>query len=92
MQRIRQAALAGPGELDPAVRRAIATRTEVPQTLAPFTEKVHRHAYRVVDADVAALRAAGYTEDEIFEATVAAAVGAGFARLDAGLRALKEER
>ena len=89
MDQLRKAALGTPGALDPAVRQAIASRTEVPEPLVAFTEKVHRHAYKVVDGDIAALREAGYAEDEIFEAVVAAAVGAGFARLEAGLGALK---
>ncbi len=42
----------------------------------------------MTDADVEALKAAGLSEDEIFEATVAAAVGAGLARFEAGLRTL----
>jgi len=37
---------------------------------------------------VAALQAAGYTEDQLFELTVSAAVGAARVRLEAGLRAL----
>jgi hypothetical protein len=32
---------------------------------------------------------AGFSEDEIFEHTVSAAVAAGLERLDAGLRALR---
>ena len=46
------------------------------------------HAYKVTDRDVAELKASGFSEDEIFEQTVSAAVAAGFERLDAGLRAL----
>jgi len=37
---------------------------------------------------VAELERAGLSEDEIFEQTVAAAVGIGLARLDTGLRVL----
>jgi alkylhydroperoxidase family enzyme len=50
---------------------------------------VRRHAYRVTDGQVEALRAAGLSEDEVFELTVAAAVGAGLDRLDAGMRTLR---
>jgi len=38
---------------------------------------------------VEAVRAAGLSEDAVFELTVAAAVGAGLDRLDAGMRALR---
>jgi alkylhydroperoxidase family enzyme len=42
----------------------------------------------VTDADVEALKAAGFSEDEIFEQTVATAVAAGLERLDAGMATL----
>jgi alkylhydroperoxidase family enzyme len=91
-ERLREAVLHRPGALDPAVRRAIAENRDVPQALAPYVTKVHRHAYKVTDEDVASLRAAGTSEDEIFEATVAAAVGAGTTRLEAALAALSRVR
>jgi alkylhydroperoxidase family enzyme len=61
----------------------------VPATAQDYVETVRRHAYRVTDAQVEALRAAGLGEDEIFELTVATAVGAGLERLDAGMQALR---
>jgi alkylhydroperoxidase family enzyme len=51
--------------------------------LAAYLEQVRTRAYTVTDADVDALKAAGVSEDEIFEQTVAAAIGEGFRRLDA---------
>ena len=54
-----------------------------------YCDTVRRHAYRVTDAQVDELRVAGLGEDEIFEVTVAAAVGAGLDRLEAGLAALR---
>jgi alkylhydroperoxidase family enzyme len=56
--------------------------------MAAYLEKVRACAYAVTDADVDALRAAGASEDEIFEQTVAAAIGEGLRRLDAAARAL----
>ena len=56
--------------------------------MEPYLEKVRRGAYRVSDGDVDELRAAGFSEDEIFEQTVSVAVSEGLIRLDAGLRAL----
>ena len=76
------------GTLDPAVRRAAAKGAGVPEPLAPFVDKVRRQAYTVTDGDVEGLRAAGYSEDQIFELTVAAAYGAARKRLDAGLAAM----
>jgi alkylhydroperoxidase family enzyme len=51
--------------------------------LAAYLDKVRRRAYTVTDRDVAALKSAGVSEDEIFEQTVAAAIGEGLRRLDA---------
>jgi alkylhydroperoxidase family enzyme len=59
-----------------------------PPDFATYLDKVRTQAYRVTDADVQALKDAGYSEDEIFELTVSAAVAAGLARLEAGLAAL----
>ena len=60
-----------------------------PSELAGYLEKVRLHAYKVTDKDVQALKEAGFSEDEIFEQTVAAAVGAGLERLEAGLGTLR---
>lgn len=60
----------------------------LPEPLAAYIEKVACHAYRVTDEDIAALQASGYGEDAIFELTLAAAVGAGRARVERGLAAL----
>ncbi len=56
--------------------------------MAGYLEKVRGRAYTIGDADVDALRRAGMTEDEIFEQTVAAAIGEGFRRLDAAREAI----
>jgi alkylhydroperoxidase family enzyme len=94
---LADAVLNTPGHLPTAVRHAIAGRAagraeDVPAALAPFVDKVARHAYRVTPEDFAALRDAGLSEDAIFEATVSAALGAGMARLEAGLAALRGAR
>ena len=49
-----------------------------------------RHAYRVEDRDIDRLHDAGYSDDQILEVTVAAALGTGHARLRVGLAALNE--
>jgi hypothetical protein len=60
----------------------------VPPELEPYVDTVRRHAYRVTDGDVDRLRE-GFSEDELFEHTVSAAVDAGLTRLDAALRTLR---
>lgn len=97
--RLREAVLDGPGETPAALRQAVAARsgelasgraeTAVPDELAPYLDKVALHAYKVVDRDVENLRDAGYTEDALFELTVAAAVGSALERLEAGLQAIQ---
>lgn len=70
------------------LRSAAATAAVAPPAMAGYLAKVRGRAHAVTDADVEALRAAGCSEDEIFEQTVAAAIGEGLRRLDAGLAAL----
>ena len=68
-----------------------ASRPDRPQPpeFAAYLDKVRRHANEVTDADVQALKDAGYSDDEIFEQTVSAAVAAGLERLEAGLNTLR---
>ena len=76
---------------DPLVtclREAARPDRQAPPQLGAYLEKVRLHAYRTTDDDVQALKAAGYSEDEIFEHTVSAAVAAGDDRLKAALRVL----
>jgi alkylhydroperoxidase family enzyme len=88
MQRLADAVLTGPGTLDQSIRRAVAGESDVPKALRGYLDKVARHAYKVTDEDTEALRAAGYSDDQIFEATVSCALGACLRRLDAGLSAI----
>jgi len=62
---------------------------EAPHDFNAYLEKVRRHAYTITDQDVQELKDAGYSEDEIFEYTVSAAVAAGVERLNAGLGTLR---
>lgn len=100
---LQDSVLTGPGETDPALRRAIEARSaeaggrpgpvsgEVPDPLKTYVDKVARHAFRVTDRDLEDLERAGYSEDAIFEITLSAALGAGMARLERGLAALRGE-
>jgi len=90
VQRLIETALEGPGELPSGLRKAIAGEApgEIPSNLLPYLDKVAHRAYTVTDQDVEALKRAGLSDDQIFEATVAAAVGAALKRLRAGLAAL----
>lgn len=70
------------------LRRIASTAPTHDAPLAPYLEKVRTGAYAVTDDDVAALKEAGLSEDEIFEATVAVAAEEGLRRLDAALRVI----
>ena len=70
------------------LRFTAASFEQAPAMMAPYLEKVRTGAYSVTDADVDALKAAGLSEDEIFEHTVATAVAEGLRRLDIGLEAI----
>jgi alkylhydroperoxidase family enzyme len=71
------------------LRAAAKPNRPAPPAFAPYLQKVRRHAYEVTDSDVQRLKDEGFSEDEIFEHTVSAAVAAGLERLDAGLGALR---
>ena len=81
------AVLTSPGHLS-AERRAAFAGEPQDGAAGDFAEKVRRHAYRVTDDDLAALRRQGMDEDAIFDLTIACAVGEAHARLQAGLKAL----
>ena len=94
MERVAEAILDTPGDADTELRHAVEAvaagrEADLPDDLRPYVEKVARNAYKVVDADIDRLREAGYSEDAIFELTLAAALGAARSRLDAGLRAME---
>jgi hypothetical protein len=87
--RVLQRVLDGPGESDPAVRRAAADGRGVPAELQALVDKIHRHAYKVTDEDIAELQQR-YGDDPLFEIIVSASLGASRARLLAGLDALEK--
>jgi alkylhydroperoxidase family enzyme len=74
------------------LREVVASTPAAPDVMAPYLEKVHAVAYKITDAEVDALKAAGVSEDEIFEQTVAAAISEGLRRLDAAIRVITRRR
>ncbi len=88
MERLRHAVLSGPGSLPPHVRQAISEGARVSGALEIFVQKIAAEASTLTDEDIAALHRAHYTDDQIFEAIVSAAVGAGLFRLERVLNLL----
>jgi len=74
--------LRGRATTSPPRRAAAASDGGGSGVLASYLEKVRRHAHKVTDEDVAALKAGGVDEEAIFELTIAAAVGVATRRLD----------
>ena len=52
-----------------------------------LTDKIHRHAYKVTDDDIASAQTK-YGDDQMFEIVISAALGASAKRLRVGLAAL----
>jgi hypothetical protein len=77
------------GALIDELRQAAQPERQAPPEFEGYLDKVRTGAYAVTDCDVADLKDAGFSEDEIFEQTVSAAVAAGLGRLSAGLAALR---
>ena len=92
VEKVRASVTESPGALSPEVRKAIVEgdARRIPPALAPYLSKVALHAYKVTDADLIQLERDGLTEDQIFEATAAAAVGAALLRLEKGMAALRK--
>ena len=57
-----------------ALRSIVRNAAPAPAAMEAYLAKVREGAYTVTDADVDSLRAAGLSEDEIFEQTVTAAI------------------
>jgi alkylhydroperoxidase family enzyme len=95
-----EALLTHPASSPPSLRQAVLTRATqlaerspatgaVPEDLAPYLDRVVFHPERMTDEDVTRLQEHGYPEEQIFELTLCAALGAALARLNRGLAALE---
>lgn len=82
--------LESPGVTSPGLRESIFHGKDIPGSLNVYAAKVHRESYKITEDDIRKLISEGCTEDEIFEVTVCAALGASKPELDRGLQALKE--
>jgi hypothetical protein len=86
---VLRSVLDGPGATEPLLRHAAADGRGLPADLQGVVDKVHRHAYEVTDEDMARLQGQ-YSDDQLFEIVVSAALGASERRLLAGLDALRD--
>jgi alkylhydroperoxidase family enzyme len=61
-----------------------------PEPARVLVEKVTKHAYKVTDEDIAEAKAAGLSEDQIFELVICAAIGQANRQLENALGALDQ--
>jgi hypothetical protein len=81
--------LEGTGHASRAQRRAAFDNIGLEAPPTTLIEKVAKHAHKVTDEDIAAARASGLSEDQIFEIVVCGAVGQGIRQHDKALAALE---
>jgi alkylhydroperoxidase family enzyme len=70
------------------LRTIVTEMPRAPEAMAPYLAKVCERAYSVTDDDVEQLKAGGFSEDEIFEQTVAVAIAQGLRRYDVALNVI----
>ena len=87
-ERVLERAVHGPGTSASAARRAAFDNHGVDERARRLIDKVAREAWNVTDEDVAEAKAAGVSENEIFELVVCAALGQSTRQLSAALTAL----
>ena len=80
--------LGGDGMAPPDLRRAAFDDANLDEPLRTLVDKVAHHARLVTDDDIAAARAAGLSEDQIFEIVVCAAIGQADRQYTGALAAL----
>ncbi len=81
--------LEGDGQASCSDRRAAFNNSGLAEPAGTLVDKVAKDAYRVSDEDIAAARASGLSEDQIFEIVVCAAVGEATRQYDTALAALE---
>ncbi len=82
--------LNGEGSASPEQRARAFGNDGLSPPLDELLGKVATRPVQVTDADFAAARAAGFSEDQLFELVICAAVGQSTRLYDAGLAALAE--
>ena len=80
--------LTGVGRASPDQRVRAFNNADLPEPLHALLDKVATRPTQVTEADFAATRASGFSEDEIFELVVCAAVGQATRLYEVGLAAL----
>jgi hypothetical protein len=82
--------LNGAGRASAEQRARAFNNADVPPPLDALVGKIATRPTQVTDADFAAAKASGFSEDQLFELVISAAVGQSARLYEAGLAALAE--
>jgi hypothetical protein len=82
-------ALDGPARASRDERRSAFDNTAGAEVTGRMIDKVAHRAWTIGDEDVAAVKAAGVSDDAIFELVICAALGQATRQFDAAIAALK---
>ena len=88
-QAVVERVLRGPGTASQAARRAAFDNQGVDAPARALIDTIAQRAWMVTDADVAGAKAAGVSENQIFELAVCAALGQATRQIESALAALK---
>ena len=83
-----QRILEGAGDASSSDRQAAFVMNGLREPLRPLIDKVAGRAFAVTDEDIAAAKASGLSEDQVFEIVVSAAIGQANRQYEAALEAL----
>jgi alkylhydroperoxidase family enzyme len=82
--------LDGDGQTTREQRKAAFANEGAPEAARALLDKVTARAAQIGDEDIAAVKAAGLTEDQIFELVVSAAMGVSTRQYEGALAALAQ--
>jgi hypothetical protein len=90
VKHLEQHIVTGEGTASTDLRAKAFAGQDLPGPLGTLLEKVARRSYQVTDADFTSALSAGYSEDQLFELVICAAVGESSRQYHSALAALEE--
>lgn len=78
------------GESSPQQRQEAFNNSGLPQPMNSLIDKVALQSYKVTDGDIAVLKQAGASEEQLFELIICGAVGQASRQYENGLKILAE--
>jgi hypothetical protein len=80
--------LEGDGRATSVQRRAAFDNDRLDEPMRTLVNKIANYAYRVTDEDIISVKAFGFSEDQIFELVICAALGQSTRQYESALAAL----